>query len=158
MIVPPRKESWLTMIFHLHGTIILRIKYRLLIIVLLSVAITFVHQNYYQMETLLSPRPFSLIGLALGIFLGFRNNTSYDRFWEGRILWGGLVNYARTMARRIDNFIEVDGTEKTKKSLTYQTIAYIHCLRMHLRDEWEPEQIQNLLSEEQIKTLKMCQR
>ncbi len=41
----------------------------------------------------------SLIGVALGLLLVFRTNASYDRFWEGRKLWGGMVNTCRNIAR-----------------------------------------------------------
>lgn len=41
----------------------------------------------------------SLVGLALGLLLVFRTNASYDRFWEGRRLWGGIVNESRNLAR-----------------------------------------------------------
>jgi hypothetical protein len=47
-----------------------------------------------------TPIPFILIGLAISIFLGFRNSASYDRFWEGRRLWarhGRLPHPGATM-------------------------------------------------------------
>src|SRR5687767_12278658 len=44
--------------------------------------------------------PIAVLGTALSIFLGFRNSSSYDRWWEGRILWGGIVNSSRTFARQ----------------------------------------------------------
>lgn len=51
-------------------------------------------------EYTLTPTPFTILGVAIGIFLGFRNNISYNRFWEGRILWGGLVNTSRSFSRQ----------------------------------------------------------
>ena len=48
--------------------------------------------------------PFSLIGslgTALAIFLAFRNNSAYDRWWEARKIWGGVVNSSRTFARQV---------------------------------------------------------
>src|SRR5687768_16415143 len=47
-----------------------------------------------------TPTPFILIGLAISIFLGFRNSASYDRFWEGRKLWGQLIIDGRTLAQQ----------------------------------------------------------
>ena len=44
-------------------------------------------------------------GVALAIFLGFRNNSAYDRWWEGRKLWGGIVNNSRTLARQITTLL-----------------------------------------------------
>src|SRR4051812_26258701 len=48
--------------------------------------------------------PVSLLGAALGIILGFRTNSAYNRWWEARILWGGLVNSSRSLARQILSF------------------------------------------------------
>ena len=49
--------------------------------------------------------PISLIAATLGILLGFRNNSGYDRWWEARTLWGGLVNQSRTFARQLLTFL-----------------------------------------------------
>ncbi|TGS30891.1 hypothetical protein EN823_15410, partial [bacterium M00.F.Ca.ET.180.01.1.1] len=43
--------------------------------------------------------PFALLGVALSIYLGFRNNAAYDRWWEARKLWGQLVFDIRNRAR-----------------------------------------------------------
>jgi putative membrane protein len=40
--------------------------------------------------------PLTVIGIAVSFYLGFKNSQSYDRFWEGRKIWGGIVNYSRT--------------------------------------------------------------
>jgi putative membrane protein len=81
----------------------------------------------------LSLAPFSLIGLALSIFLGFRNNACYDRYWEGRKHWGTLVNGSRTFARTVHLY--VGGDDALKRELVYRQIAFVHALRMHLRAE-----------------------
>ncbi len=50
----------------------------------------------------------SLLGIVLGLFLVFRTNTAYDRWWEGRKLWGALVNSTRNFAIKLDAFIALD--------------------------------------------------
>lgn len=50
----------------------------------------------------------SLLGIVLGLFLVFRTNTAYDRWWEGRKLWGGLVNSTRNFAIKLDAFLAID--------------------------------------------------
>ena len=45
--------------------------------------------------------PLAIMGGAISIFLAFRTNSAYDRWWEARILWGGLVNFSRTFARQV---------------------------------------------------------
>ncbi|MCE9673650.1 hypothetical protein LY474_38185 [Myxococcus stipitatus] len=45
--------------------------------------------------------PVTLLAAALGVLLGFRNNSAYDRWWEARTLWGGVVNWSRSFARQV---------------------------------------------------------
>ncbi|GEN66459.1 hypothetical protein CRH01_10270 [Chryseobacterium rhizosphaerae] len=49
----------------------------------------------------LNPAPLTLFGFVLALFLGFRNNVSYERFWEGRKLWGALLNTSRSLTRQV---------------------------------------------------------
>jgi putative membrane protein len=112
----------------------------------------------------LSTVPFTLISLALGVFLGFRNNTSYDRFWEGRKLWGRLVNDARSFARMTLHVIHAEATTaaqldhtqtaELQRDLVYRVIAYVHALRMHLRNELEDlSPLAKLLPREELAAL-----
>ena len=50
--------------------------------------------------------PFALLGVALSIYLGFRNNAAYDRWWEARKLWGQLVFDIRNLARASTGLVE----------------------------------------------------
>lgn len=89
----------------------------------------------------LTPTPFMLIGLALGIFLGFRNNVAYDRYWEARKLWGSLVNSSRSFARQVQLVVrdpsesDTNGppTQPIQAELIQRTIAFSHSLRELLR-------------------------
>src|SRR5262245_31235699 len=104
MIVPDRKMSWFRLLFSLRGSTIPRIGGRLFSVFAVSVVATALHHRGHGMD--LTPIPFTLISLALGVFLGFRNNTAYERFWEARKLWGGLVNAARAFARMVLTLID----------------------------------------------------
>lgn len=94
--------------------------------------------------------PLAIIGGALSVFLAFRNNSAYDRWWEARSLWGALVNTARTFSRQVltlvdepngytadtesENTHTATGEPKlTKHELVEVQIAYVHALRCHLR-------------------------
>ena len=82
--------------------------------------------------------PLSTIGIAVAFYLGFKNNSSYDRFWEGRKIWGGIVNYSRTWGNQVLSFIDnkkMDLSERQaiEKELVYRHIAYIHALSLQLR-------------------------
>ncbi|RAV98606.1 bestrophin family protein [Pseudochryseolinea flava] len=54
----------------------------------------------------------SLLGIVLGLFLVFRTNSAYDRWWEGRRLWGGLVNSTRNLALKLNAYIEPQDLEE----------------------------------------------
>jgi putative membrane protein len=74
----------------------------------------------------------ALIGFIMGLLLVFRTNTAYDRWWEGRRLWGMLVNQARNLALKCKSFIgNKDETALTK--LERLIIAYPYAAKEHLR-------------------------
>ncbi len=81
--------------------------------------------------------PLSMIGGALSVFLAFRNNSAYDRWWEARALWGSLVNTARTFSRQVLTLVDEDpvDTDTPRRSLVELQIAYVHALRCHLRKQ-----------------------
>lgn len=51
-------------------------------------------------------QPISVIGIAVAFYLGFKNNASYDRTWEARKIWGGIVNNSRTFGAAVSSFIK----------------------------------------------------
>ncbi|MEM9548079.1 MAG: bestrophin family ion channel [Bacteroidota bacterium] len=85
--------------------------------------------------------PLSTIGIAVAFYVGFKNNSSYDRFWEARKIWGGIVNYSRSWGNHVlsflsNHFAEGDHSEEIKtyqKELIYRHIAWINALRLQLR-------------------------
>lgn len=76
-------------------------------------------------------QPLSVIGIAVAFYIGFKNSQSYDRFWEGRKIWGGIVNYSRTWANNVLSFVDDD--HETKRILIYRHLAWINALRIQLR-------------------------
>jgi len=73
--------------------------------VLLASAVVVAH-DYAGAAWLSVPAlPITVLAAAIGILLGFRNNSGYDRWWEARTLWGGVVNQSRTFARQVLTFL-----------------------------------------------------
>lgn len=83
--------------------------------------------------------PVAVIGGAIGIFVSFRTNSSYARWWEGRQLWGRLVNSSRHFASQV--VASVAAAEG--KELVRLQIAYVHLLRCVLRDQdpWTDDKV-----------------
>jgi putative membrane protein len=91
------------------------------------------HFNFVSLPDL----PLSSMGAALGIFLGFRTNSAYDRWWEARMLWGQLVNQSRTLARQAISFTvacaDRAAAEAWVREMVEIQIGYVNALRGHLR-------------------------
>jgi putative membrane protein len=81
----------------------------------------------------------TILGSSLAFFLVFRNNGAYDRWWEARKVWGGIVNYSRTFANYAVTFANGENKEEWSKTLVLRHLAYINALRIQLREEsdWE---------------------
>jgi len=109
--------------------------------------------------------PFSIaaiLGSALAIFLAFRNNNAYNRWWEARTIWGNLLNNSRIFARQVianaSHAVAIGKAsmaeaEAYQQELIYRQIAFAHALRLHLRRQQDWEVLHPLLSEVEYKTL-----
>lgn len=81
----------------------------------------------------------AVLGTAVAFYLGFKNNASYDRTWEARKIWGGIVNNSRTFGAAISSFLQGENQEQVKKEMIHRHIAWLTALRYQLRleREWE---------------------
>src|SRR5690606_367723 len=70
-------------------------------------------------------QPVSLIGIAVAFYLGFKNNSSYDRTWEARKIWGAIVNHSRSFGAATCAFIQGDGADELRRELVYRHIAWM---------------------------------
>jgi len=150
------KPNALKLFFILKGSIIGLIIPQILFIILISIAVAVHHEFYGEILSGSSLTPFTLLGVALSLFLGFRNNACYERWWEGRKLWGHLIVDSRSLSRQVISYINKQalGGVQVQKRLVYLTIAYNHALRHHLRksDPWTD--IENYLQPDDILNLK----
>jgi len=85
--------------------------------------------------------PVSVIGTAVAFYVGFKNNSAYDRMWEARKIWGAIINSSRAWGMQVDGFVtdqfaetEVDQAEivQVKKRLMYRHIGWLYSLRSQL--------------------------
>lgn len=90
-------HSWRPHLLDIKGSMVRQIFYRVLTCVVWAAAVTLVH--HLLMPLAISERAHLFIGIALGLLLVFRTNSSYDRFWEGRKMWGGITNESRNLGR-----------------------------------------------------------
>jgi len=129
VIIRPRPH-WLRMLFVWRGSVLPHISAQLLAVIAFSALVVALHGQVFQTKIALTFVPFTLVGLTLAIFLGFRNSTSYDRYWEARTLWGALLNEGRTFARQC---LTLPHQPLHAPTLVYQVIAFAQALRHQLR-------------------------
>ncbi|ERL54751.1 bestrophin family protein [Psychrobacter aquaticus] len=127
--------------FAFRGSIIPKIYPQILLVTILSTVITIIQHWVPDSFPYYGTATFTLLGIALSLFLGFRNNASYQRWWEARGLWGQLVYDSRGLTRQLLSFIdEEDETGHTaQKSMVHLTIAFAHAVRHRLRgtEPWQ---------------------
>jgi putative membrane protein len=80
----------------------------------------------------------AILGTALAFFIGFNNNQAYDRWWEGRKIWGMLVNDSRSMARQWLKYADPSNREPAiemlRESVIHRQIAFVYALKEALRN------------------------
>lgn len=106
--------------------------YRPLFWLLYAVIISVLYMNTNWIKTIPLAIP-SIIGTAISLFLGFRTNSAYQRWWEARKIWGEIVNDSRTLARQILTFGDATKNIKTRKSIVYHQIYWCWILAHKLR-------------------------
>lgn len=135
MIVRPR-PNLLQLFFIIRGSIVLRIFPQIVLVALLSAVVVWLHASRPGLLPSFDGAPFALLGIALSVFLAFRNNACYDRWWEARRHWGELLYISRTLARRTlllqDANAQAVDVASRQRLLTL-TIAFAHAPVVYLR-------------------------
>lgn len=144
MIIRPRPH-WLRMLFVVRGSVLPAIVPQLLATTAFAILVTVLHGHLFAWKIPLNFVPFSLIGLTLAIFLGFRNSTSYARYWEARTLWGSLLNETRVLLRQA---LTLCDPPADVSRLAMRLMAFVHALRHQLRATDPSADFQRLLSSE----------
>lgn len=111
-------KTWLSIIFHSYSRFVVRTMMPALVFMgLFTTAVCVVmlevfkfDKSHFSNTTALH----SLLGIVLGLFLVFRTNSAYDRWWEGRKLWGAMVNSTRNFALKLNAYLPKDDQENRK--------------------------------------------
>lgn len=125
-----KRPNWLGMMLVWRGSVLPIIFPQLAVTAGFAALVTFLHGQIFTFKVTLTFVPFSLIGIAIAIFLGFRNNASYDRFWEARKQWGALLVNARSLARQV---LTLQDDNEAARAIIHSTIAFTHAIRHQLR-------------------------
>ena len=131
MIVRPQ-QHWMRLIFVWHGSVLSKIFSRLLLNFLLSIAVIIMLPWYTMLGIKFTLAPFSILGVAIAIFLGFRNNACYSLLRE--------VKTTLPDDAELGQFVRLQ-------------IAFAHCLRMTLRRNPQAKPLAKYLSEKDLQTV-----
>nr|WP_267129636.1 bestrophin family ion channel [Xanthomonas campestris] len=88
---------------------------------------------YYVLPFRAPALPLTIFGSALALFLGFRANSTYQRWWEGRVLWGQMINASRNLVRLCVSVLSAPDAAAVGRSIALRQVAYVHALRCQLR-------------------------
>jgi ion channel-forming bestrophin family protein len=143
MVIYDNKE-WIETVINFYRSYIIRQIFRSTLAVgLVTAVFSFIVLELVQVQVKFQSGIFSLLGIVLSILLVFRTNTAYDRWWEGRKLWGSLVNNSRNMALMTHSLLEREATDD--RAFYARHIAnFAIALKEHLRGGVKLEELHHL--------------
>ncbi|MGN7720271.1 bestrophin family protein [Chitinophaga sp. 22620] len=118
---------------------VFRLTWRLDLMIILVCSLAYAADTYWLKQHVSIPVTMSaVLGTALAFFIGFNNNQAYDRWWEGRKIWGALVNDSRSWARNLLNFVDtsVNGeSQHIARRMIFRHLAFLYALNTSLRKD-----------------------
>ncbi len=151
MIVRPRPRAY-QLLFILRGSVVRHIAWKVVAIALLSCLVVWWSHGEPIEFLNAGLGTFSILGLALSVFLGFRNNACYDRWWEARKHWGDLIVHSRNLARELAALFPNVAQREVLVSLL---IGFSHALAARLRDQDEAQAASKWLNESDKTSIQM---
>ena len=149
------KDEWLNQALRMQGSVLPNILPRVILCGLFGLLISILHSFDIKVHW---PILSNLVpSIVLGLLLVFRTNTAYDRFWEGRKLWGTLVNTVRNFARQIWVSIGEKQTQDIEEKINtiHLLVAFAVATKLHLRQEPISPELTNLMTPEKEAKLKI---
>lgn len=139
------RSKWLQIAFQIDGSVIKSIGRRVLACGFFSFLISILH---YLKLPVSQPILANVIpSIVLGLLLVFRTNTAYERFWEGRKIWGNIVNDVRNLARQIWVSVdEINPEDKERKIAVLRLlVAFAVATKLHLRGQGVNEELEEMM-------------
>ena len=147
-------RSWFQAVLQMQGSVVPTVLPRVLLCGAFGLFISVLHQ--FNVPVDVQALNTVIPTIVLSLLLVFRTNTAYDRFWEGRKLWGNLVNGSRNLARQIWVSVEeIEPKDKAGKIATLKLlVAFAVATKLHLRDEPISSELEALISLTRYQKLK----
>lgn len=132
MIVRPA-QNWFRMLFVWDGSVLQSIIPQLVFMTLVGILAVTTHGRILGEKIPLNTTPFTLCGVALTIFLAFRNNASYDRYWEARRMWGNVLISARALTSQALCYVPSDTAQFDRVEFVRGIIGFVYAFKHQLR-------------------------
>ncbi|MFL9829407.1 bestrophin family ion channel [Flavobacterium sp. ST-87] len=136
-------KDWITFVFRFHKADTFRKLFPLILLIgFYSAAVAYLELEYWDLPEDSRVKNISImhgmLGFVISLLLVFRTNTAYDRWWEGRKLWGALVNNSRNLALKLHAILD---DEKDRAFFRKIIPGYASILNKHLKDEETSKQL-----------------
>ena len=129
-MIVKEQPSALKLFLVMQGSVVPQILGKILVFTVLAIVVMALDRHVVALPHV-SLTALSVFGIALSLFLGFRNNAAYDRWWEGRRIWGGIVSDTRNLARNCEIFI---AEKQDRQDILGRAVAFAHAVRGDLHD------------------------
>lgn len=131
-------KDWFSLIIKFHKSD----TFRVLLPVIISVGvyaalIVALEVHFFHVESKNPTAMHSILGFVLSMLLVFRTNTAYDRWWEGRRIWGAMVNNSRNLALKLSVLVK---DAKDREDIKHLISNYVFSTKNHLRDVYNQEE------------------
>jgi putative membrane protein len=138
-----RRPNPIHLFLVMQGSILLRIIPQILFVFCFSFFVVWIERCYPAVFHNFTAAPFTLLGTAISIFLAFRNNACYDRWWEARRMWGQLILEMRSFARLVTTLLP---GSPAAVAIVRNAIAFTYALNGHLRKKPLPAEVAGYLA------------
>lgn len=129
-------KDWFTLILKFHKSDTFRMLLPSIISIgLYSAIIVYTENHFLNLESKNPTVMHSILGFVLSMLLVFRTNSAYDRWWEGRKMWGSFVNNSRNLALKISVYIPKEFSKERHEIKTH-IINYVYAAKNHLRGKY----------------------
>lgn len=150
-----RRPAWFKVVCQYHGSVIPAIWLRVALCIVFGTVVALLHEGGWKVLSL--PILGNVVpSVVLGLLLVFRTNTAYERYWEGRKLWGTLVNTIRNLSRQIWVVVSAKTPQDQlgKVAALRLLLGFAIATKLHLQQEPDLRELQTLISPEQYEQLR----
>ena len=144
-------DSFLHNALTIKGSITPKVINKVILVMLYASLISLLNHRFPSL--VLPIGPFEYGGLIMGLILVFRLNAGYDRWWEGRKLWGNMVNDCRNLAIILNQYVRTEQTQEWKTKICHYTLIFPYLMKDHLRNKRDTLFLKQYLDEQTYLTI-----